>query len=169
LTHAGEPFAALVQDAPQAPQFDMSLLVSAQTPPQDVMPLKHVWPHEPPEHAGNPFETAAHAIPQPAQLYAEVVTLTHRSVHRIAGGAQEPAHPAAEHSGVAPVHCTLHAVHVAGLDRSASHPFAGFWSQSAQPGSQFPTVHESATLQLGWACGRLHAAQVPALHPDRQS
>jgi hypothetical protein len=53
---------------PQAPQLNLSVLVSAQMPPHAVSPCGQVWMHEPPEHTALPPAGDWQDVPQEPQL-----------------------------------------------------------------------------------------------------
>jgi hypothetical protein len=109
--------------------------------------------HVPPEHAAKPPVTAVQPASQAPQWADAVDTSTQRSVHKTSLPAQAALQPFAVQSGVPFPQATPHAVHDAGLDRSASHPSLGSPLQSAQPGSQVPIPHAPASVQPTCACG----------------
>jgi hypothetical protein len=76
--------------------------------------------------------------------------------------------PVGAHNGVPPEHASNADVHVEGLERSVSHPFAGLPSVSAQPGSQLATLQAPPSPpHAPMACAGEHATQDP--HPNAGS
>ena len=71
------------QTVPHAPQFDASVLVSTQLPPQSVKPGLHVAVHADDTHAGVPLDTAGQTLPQPPQLLASDRVSTHALAHTV--------------------------------------------------------------------------------------
>jgi hypothetical protein len=104
------------------------------------------------------------SFPQVPQLRTSVATLTHRSPQEVKGGVQEATHPVGEQSGVAGAHCVSQALHVVGVDRSASHPSRGSRLQSAQPGIHVSTA-QAPLAHFAVARSKWQGVQLPELQP----
>ncbi len=122
------------------PQLSGSVVVSMQRSVQTWSPVGQVMPQTPAVHVALPV----HGVEQPPHAKLDEYKLRQREPHRVAGGSQAATHPEAEHRGLAVSQVTLQLPHVAGLERSASQPLAGFPSQSAQPASHDAMAHASA-------------------------
>ena len=139
--------------------------------------------HEPAAQTPDPFvvvPAAAHDLPQIPQFLGELVRSTQLPepgpasvaevapasavAHGVSPAAHAATQPVGAHNPVGAAHWILHAVHVAGLLRSASQPLAGLVSQSAHPGSHAATVHPCAP-QAGPAWAKAHAWHEGAPHP----
>jgi len=79
------------------------------------------------------------------------------------GEAHVETHPVDKHCSPEE-HAMLHAAHVDGLMRSASHPFVGSPSQSARPGAHSEYAHAPA-LQIGKALATWHGVPAPQPYP----
>jgi hypothetical protein len=100
-------------------------------------------------HSVVPFATSGHALLQAPQWFSLVVASTHSAPQRRgAFGGQPVVHanvvPMGAHAGAVGGQTALHAPQLVGFERSTSHPFAGFLSQSAKPGSQAAIAHADA-------------------------
>jgi hypothetical protein len=91
-------------------------------------------------------------------LSASLERSTHAPLQFVSGGVHDAAHPVGVHTWPG-AHATLHAPHVAGECRFASHPFETRPSQSVQSVSHWRMAHLPA-LHVGSAFGVAHAEHV---------
>jgi hypothetical protein len=103
-------------------------------------------------------------LPEPGPASAAEAAPASAVAHGVSPAAHAATQPVGAHNPVGAAHWMLHAVHVAGLLRSASQPLAGLVSQSAHPGSHAATVHPWAPQAVpAWA--KAHAWHEGAPHP----
>jgi len=137
-----------------------SLVVSTQLPPQSVRPDAQVnAPHVPLEHVGT---TPGQVVPQAPQWLGSVARLAQLPLQLVNGGWHAAAVQAPALHTCPAAHFTLHAPHVAGLVRSASHPSDTMPLQSAQPGQQVSL--QAPPAQIWFALARNGQAFEPAVH-----
>jgi hypothetical protein len=146
---------------PQAPQFPGEVVTSTHAPEAAPASASASVPASLPEPVAASVPESAEASP-PASLPASVPASVPEPApvpavaHRVSGAGHAATQPVGAHNPAGGAHWTLHAVHVAGLLRSASQPSAGLPLQSAHPVSHAATAHPCAP-QPGCACARTHA------------
>jgi hypothetical protein len=98
--------------------------------------VPHTKPHVPLVQVAVPLVTLAHAVAQLPQWFGSVIGSTQLALHSNGVGAVHDAAqlyvvPFKRQSGVGDEHIVVHDPHVAGAERSASHPSAAIPLQSA--------------------------------------
>ncbi len=149
--HVAAAFVTSAHRLPHAPQLSPSVSVFTHAPLQEVKPGKQDGgPHVPDavQVGKPPLGVLQLELPESGQLpqaSGDCVRSTQLPEHSLSGGEQAETHPLGAHRLVAPAHVSSADVHVVGLDRSVSHPFAATPSVSTQPGwhvaiAQLPAV-----------------------------
>jgi hypothetical protein len=127
----------------------------AALPSQSANPALHANPQTLALHVAVPFAGAVHAFAQLPQKFGLLVVSTHIIEHRVDVAPEHPdTHandpPDAAHMGLGSLQTTPHPPQDVGCDRSTSHPFVGFESQSAHPASHVMPHAVPSHLAVAW-------------------
>jgi len=119
----------------------------------------HAKPHVLPAHVACACAGAVQPCPHAPQLLALVAVSTQLPLQSVGVFDGQPLlHEPDAHTGVLPLHDVVHDPHVAGFDRSASHPSSALLEQCAYPAAHdpagtthLPALHVVAPMTCGSA------------------